>query len=158
MRKPNDQQLRWKVRLAKLIDFVCLLSIAAAFDAWFPQVRLLCYQKLEELGNHTRPPIIGVDASYFLEQLYCPHQKEWVAALGGFPLAFETQIIKVINEIESFGLKLHFVFNGLQIRSDEPQFNNSISETITRAFKAYGQKDGIEQARDLFTSSGIVIV
>lgn len=155
----NDQHLPWKVCLTNPIDFNLLLNIAAAFDTWAAQAQLPNTQALKDIGHPTEPPFIGVDARHFLEQLYLPYEEEdYLAALGGFPLAFETQIIEVINEIESLGCRLHFVFNGLQTNFDEPQFDNSVSETIARAFKVYKQNLEVEQARDLFTSSGIVII
>ena len=84
--------------------------------------------------------IIGIDASYYLESFLAPQVKEpLLSALGGFPLALEQSIIKDIKALQTAGLKLQFVFNGLNHGSVDDPFRSSIESARANAaaFKTY---------------------
>ena len=132
--------------------------MTVAFDNWAKQAQLPNTQDLEDFGNLEEPPFIGVDAGYFLEGVYQSLTEEFLTAgLGGFPSTLESEIEKAVDTIESFGCKLHFVFDGLQTNFDEPKFNNSISQNIAGAFKDYEMRD-FKQANQKLSSSGIVVI
>ena len=81
---------------------------------------------------------IGIDAAYFLESLRL--QEPLLSGLGG-SLALESLLIKAVRDMQSFGLSLHFVFDGL----DTGNTNDSIaeskraSELATSAFEQSGR-------------------
>ena len=84
--------------------------------------------------------IIGVDAAYYLESFLVPQVKEpLLSALGGFPLALEQAIIKDLKALQTAGLKLQFVFNGLSHGTNDDPFRPSMESARANAaaFKTY---------------------
>ena len=84
--------------------------------------------------------VIGVDAAYYLDNYLTPQAKEpLLSALGGFPLALEQTIIKDLKALQTAGLKLHFVFNGLDHGIMDDPFGSSImsARANAAAFKTY---------------------
>ena len=83
---------------------------------------------------------IGVDASYFLDNLL-PNGLH--LALGGSPPCLETKVAAWVHDLNTAGLKLHFVFNGLDsgVGSD-PAANAARAAQINyEAFTAYEEKN-----------------
>ena len=104
------------------------------FDLW--SAHLIKSMPLNNLADK----IIGVDASYYLESFLAPQVKEpLLSALGGFPLALEQAIIKDIQALQTAGLKLQFVFNGLNHDTLDDPFRPSIESARANAaaFKTY---------------------
>ncbi len=84
--------------------------------------------------------IIGVDAAYYLESFLAPPVKEpLLSALGGFPLALEQAITKDLDALKTAGLKLHFVFSGLDYGVVDDPFGPSVmsARANAAAFKTY---------------------
>lgn len=105
-----------------------------AFDQWV--VPLTKSMPLANLANCA----VGVDAAYYLDGYLAPSVKEsLLSALGGFPLALEQTIIKDLNALRTAGLKLHFVFNGLDHGTVDDPFGPSIlsARANAAAFKTY---------------------
>lgn len=97
--------------------------------------------------------IIGIDAAYYLEQI---QQKEpLLPALGGFPLALESRIFKELDALQAFGIKPHFVFDGLDYGIDDDPFGPS-TEAASRNVEAFDtyDKNMAPQAMQLFKISG----
>ncbi|KAL8643191.1 MAG: hypothetical protein Q9228_000176 [Teloschistes exilis] len=97
--------------------------------------------------------IIGIDAAYYLEQI---QQKEpLLPALGGFPLALESRIFKELDALQAFGIKPHFVFDGLGYGIDDDPFGPS-TEAASRNVEAFDtyDKNMAPQAMQLFKISG----
>ena len=96
-------------------------------------------QSLKNLGDAGQGPVIGVDAAYYLEELRYPTKEPLVAALGGFPMAFEAMITRGIKDIESCGCKLYFFFNGLDSGLNDTPFATSVhaASVNSRAFSVY---------------------
>lgn len=84
--------------------------------------------------------LVGVDAAYYLDSFLAPPVKEpLLSALGGFPMALEQAIIKDLDALRTAGLKLHFVFNGLDHGIVDDPFGPSIvsARANAAAFKTY---------------------
>lgn len=101
--------------------------------------------------------IIGVDATYYLEVLLSAHKEPLLSALGGFPLALENTIKKELDDIQSSGLRLHFVFSGLGFGTKDDPFRYSVqaAEANVRAFEIY-ESDNAQAAIEIFRVSGEV--
>lgn len=100
--------------------------------------------------------VIGIDALYYLENLLASHKEPLLSALGGFPLALEERILKELGEIQSCGIKLEFVFNGLDWGIKDDHFAASIASARanTTAFDIY-EKDQAKEAIAVFRESGL---
>lgn len=100
--------------------------------------------------------MVGIDANYYLENWLSPPQKEaLLSALGGFPLASEAAIIKELQDLQAVGLKLHFVFDGLDFGIKDDPFTQSITSARANAvaFDVY-ERDLAAEAAERFMSSG----
>lgn len=99
--------------------------------------------------------VIGADALYFLENLLAAYKEPLLSALGGFPLALEARIVKELGEIQSCGLRLQFVFNGLDWGINDEPFAASIASARSNAtaFDIY-EKDQAKEAIGVFRDSG----
>ena len=99
--------------------------------------------------------MIGIDAIYYLENLPENSREPLLSALGGFPFELESVIIKHLNELQSAGLKPHFVFNGLDHGVKDDPFGPSI--TLARAnaaaFEIY-ERDLASDTLSRFKASG----
>ena len=105
-----------------------------AFDQWAAQ--LTKSMPLTNLENS----VIGVDAAYYLESFLAPPVKEpLLSALGGFPLALEQTIIKDLKALQTAGIRLQFVFNGLDYGIMDDPFAPSVmsARANAAAFKTY---------------------
>ena len=101
--------------------------------------------------------VIGVDAAHYLESFLAPPVKEpLLSALGGFPLALEQSIIKDLRALQTAGLKLHFVFNGLDHGIADDPFRLSIvsARANAAAFKTY-DADMANEAIIEFKKTGV---
>ncbi|KAL8908916.1 MAG: hypothetical protein Q9207_000492 [Kuettlingeria erythrocarpa] len=123
-----------------------------AFDAWAAHSanrgRVERSMPISALSGST----IGVDAAYYLEG----HAKEpLLSALGGFPLALESSIIREISDWQAVGITLHFVFNGLDNAINDDPFRPSLTSAraIALAFDTYDRYQP-SQAIELFRKSG----
>ncbi|KAL8930589.1 MAG: hypothetical protein Q9208_000459 [Pyrenodesmia sp. 3 TL-2023] len=123
-----------------------------AFDAWAAHPanrdRVEKSMPVSTLSDST----IGVDAAYYLEG----HAKEpLLSALGGFPLALESSIVRDISDWQAVRITPHFVFNGLDNAVDDDPFGPSLASARANAlaFDTYdrGQPN---QAIELFRKSG----
>ena len=104
------------------------------FDEWSTKVTKTF--DLKFLNDCT----IGIDATYFLEKLL---QDSLHLALGGSSPCLETKVAAWIHDLNAAGLKLHFVFNGLDsgVGSD-PAANAARAAQINyEAFSAYEEKN-----------------
>lgn len=100
--------------------------------------------------------VIGIDATYYLEGLLQPPAKEpLLSALGGYPLALESTIVKELSDLQNAGFKPHFVFNGLDFGIKDDPFAPSIqsSRNNALAFATY-ERDLATEAIGHFRSSG----
>lgn len=100
--------------------------------------------------------VIGIDATYYLENwLSPPHKESLLSALGGFPLASETFIIKELQDLQAAGLQPHFVFDGLDFGIKDDPFAQSIASARANAvaFDVY-ERDLAAEAAERFMSSG----
>lgn len=100
--------------------------------------------------------MIGIDANYYLETWLSPPQKEaLLSALGGFPLASEAAIIKELQDLQTAGLKPHFVFDGLDFGIKDDHFGQSIASARANAeaFDVY-ERDLATEAAERFMLSG----
>ena len=99
--------------------------------------------------------VIGVDAIYYLENLLAVHKEQLLSALGGFPLALEQKIVKELGDIQSCGIKLHFVFNGLEwgIKDDPFSASMATARANANAFDIY-ERDHAKEAIGVFRESG----
>ena len=91
---------------------------------------------LKFLNNCT----IGVDAAYFLENL---RPDSLQLALGGCSPHLETKVAGWIHDLNAVGLKLHFVFNGLEsgVGSDQAANAARAAQINYEAFSAYEEKN-----------------
>lgn len=100
--------------------------------------------------------VIGIDANYYLENwLSAPQKEALLSALGGFPLASEAAIIKELRDLQAVGVKLHFVFDGLDFGIKDDPFAQSIASAHANAiaFDVY-ERDLATEAAERFMSSG----
>ena len=113
-------------------------------------------QPLSSIAEPGEEPVIAIDAAYYLEQYRFPAKEPLVTALGGSPMNLEAVITKDIHEIESFGCKTFFFFDGLDCGPDEGHFGPSVDamSVNTKAFAVYEQGDAVGAIND-FKQSGI---
>lgn len=78
-----------------------------------------------------------------------------MAAIGGWPLALEAIISKELNDLQSVGLKVHFVFNGLDYGIKDDLFGHSVASwnTIAKGFDLY-EKNMATEAIEVFKEAG----
>ena len=134
-----------------------LISIeVASFDSWAVAAQVPVTQPLQGIGQRGEEPIIAVDAAHYLEQYRFPAKEPLVTALGGFPMNLEAVITKDVHEIESFGCKLFFFFDGLDYGPDDDPYGTSMEAMATnsRAFDVYEQGDAVGAIND-FKQSGM---
>ena len=126
------------------------------FDSWAATAQLPVTQSLKDIGEPGSGPVIGIDANYYLEELRYPAREPLVAALGGFPMAFEALITRTVKEIESCGCKLYFFFDGLDSGLNETPFTSSVhaASVNARAFSVY-EMGNASGAIDHFKHSGL---
>ncbi|KAL8995584.1 MAG: hypothetical protein Q9169_004695 [Polycauliona sp. 2 TL-2023] len=96
--------------------------------------------------------VVGIDATYYLE---ATPKEPLVSALGGFPLALEASIVKDLKDLQSLGLRLHFVFNGLEYGIDDDPFGPSLTAANNNAlaFETY-ENNQAAHAIQVFRTSG----
>ena len=99
--------------------------------------------------------VIGVDASYYLETLLAAHKEPLLSALGGFPLALGNTVKNELDDIQSSGLRLHFVFDGLDFGTKDDPFRVSIKagQANAQAFDVY-EGNRAQEATGIFRASG----
>lgn len=105
--------------------------------------------------NCLNSSVIGIDAIYYLEKLLAAHKEPLLSALGGPPLALEAKIVKELEDIQSCGIKLYFVFNGLGWGIKDDPFAASIASARANAsaFDIY-ERDQAKEAIGVFRDSG----
>ncbi len=83
---------------------------------------------------------IGIDAAYFLDNLL---QDSLQLALGGSSPCLETKVAAWIHDLNAAGLKLRFVFNGLEsgVGSDQAASAARAAQINYEAFSAYEEKN-----------------
>ena len=99
--------------------------------------------------------VIGVDGIYYLETLLAAHKEPLLSALGGFPLGLENTVKKELDDMQSSGLQLHFVFNGLEFDIKDDPFGPSLkaAHANAQAFETY-ESNRAQEAIDIFRTSG----
>lgn len=127
----------------------CLLIfiIVPTFDTW-AATRVTKSLPLSYLNDS----VVGVDATYYLEAV---GKEPLVSALGGFPFGLEYSIARELKDLQSVGLRLHFVFNGLDYGIDDDPFGPSLAAANNNAlaFETYENRQ-TPQAIQIFRSSG----
>ena len=100
--------------------------------------------------------VIGIDATHYLERLLVPSIEPLLSALGGYPLALESTIVKELEVLQAAGLKPHFVFNGLDYGIKDAPFKPSIMSALANAsaFEIY-ENDMANEAINVFRTSGV---
>ncbi|KAI4166494.1 MAG: hypothetical protein LQ343_008005 [Gyalolechia ehrenbergii] len=95
--------------------------------------------------------VIGIDAAYYLEST---PKERLLSAMGGFPLGLEPILIRDLHDLQSVGLKPHFVFNGLDDGVSDDPFGPSLAaaKANAAAYETYDGKSAI-QAKELFGTS-----
>lgn len=103
------------------------------FDEW--SIKVTKTFDLKFLNNCT----IGIDAAYFIDTLKADPLQ---LALGGFSPCFETNVAAWIHDLNTVGLKLHFVFNGLEsgVGSDQAASTTRAAQINYDAFSAYEER------------------
>ncbi|KAL8938566.1 MAG: hypothetical protein Q9211_003155 [Gyalolechia sp. 1 TL-2023] len=96
--------------------------------------------------------VIGIDATYYLEGAA---KEPLLSAMGGFPLGLEPIFIRELHDLQSVGLRLHFVFNGLDDGVNDDPFGPSLAaaKANAAAFETY-DSNSAAQAKELFGTSG----
>ncbi|KAL8768917.1 MAG: hypothetical protein Q9209_004972 [Squamulea sp. 1 TL-2023] len=117
------------------------------FDTW-AATRVTKSQRISSLND----AVIGVDATYYLEG---STKEPLVSALGGFPLALESNIVRELKDLQTAGLRLHFVFNGLDYGIEDDPFGPSLAAANNNAvaFETY-ESNQAAHAIQVFRSSG----
>ena len=125
-------------------------SAVLAFDVWAVDKGVAKSFDLKFLQDR----VIGIDAAYYILSL---NKDPLLSALGGSPLAFETTVIKAVKNLQDAGLKLHFVFNGLDsgIGSDPVTSSARAAQLGGEAFTLYETEQG-KKAKDVFKASGML--
>ena len=123
-------------------------STVVAFDVWVADKGIAKSFDLKFLQDR----IIGIDAAYYILGL---NKDPLLSALGGPPLAFESTVINAVKLLQDAGLKLHFVFNGLDsgIGSDPYTSSARAAQLGDEAFTLY-ETEQAKQAKDVFKASG----
>ncbi|KAL8929122.1 MAG: hypothetical protein Q9172_000665 [Xanthocarpia lactea] len=124
-----------------------ILFIVPTFDTW-AATRVTKPQQISSLNDS----VVGIDATYYLEN---SAKEPLVTALGGFPLALESSIVRELKDLQSIGLRPHFVFNGLDHGIDDDPFGPSLASATNNAvaFETY-ESNQAAQAIQVFRSSG----
>ncbi|KAL8914238.1 MAG: hypothetical protein Q9171_001109 [Xanthocarpia ochracea] len=119
----------------------------ATFDTW-AATRVTKSQQISSLNDS----VVGIDATYYLEN---SAKEPLVTALGGFPLALESGIVRELKDLQTIGLRPHFVFNGLDHGIDDDPFGPSLASATNNAvaFETY-ESNQAAQAIQVFRSSG----
>lgn len=122
-------------------------SVVPAFDTWVAS-RVLKSMPISALSNS----VIGIDAAYYLEGT---PKEPLLSALGGFPLGLESSLVRELHDLQSVGLRPHFVFNGLDDRNNDDPFGSSLASAKANAtaFETYTGGMPI-QSIELFRTSG----
>ena len=99
--------------------------------------------------------VIGIDATHYLERLLVPSIEPLLSALGGYPLALESTIVKELDVLKAAGVKAHFVFSGLDYGIKDDPFKPSIISALAnaQAFQIY-ENDMANEAINVFRTSG----
>ncbi|KAL8815851.1 MAG: hypothetical protein Q9223_005053 [Gallowayella weberi] len=102
--------------------------------------------------SYLNDSVIGIDAAYYLESTA---KEPLLSALGGFPLGLESSIVRELNDLQSVGLRPHFVFNGLDYGIDDDSFGPSLTcaANIALAFETYESNQAPRSAQ-MFKTSG----
>ena len=124
------------------------LSVVLAFDVWAADKGIAKSFDLKFLQDR----VIGIDATYYIDGL---NNDPLLSALGGSPLAFEKTVIDVVTHLHNAGLKLHFVFNGLDsgVGNDPMASSVKAAQLDNEAFTLYEAQQA-KKARDVFKESG----
>lgn len=127
------------------------LSAVRAFDVWAAGKGIAKSFELKFLQDR----VIGIDATYFI---YGLNKDPLLSALGGPPLAFESTVIDTVKHLQDAGLKLHFVFNGLEsgVGNDPVTWSTKAAQLDSEAFTLY-ETEQAKKARDSFQESGALI-
>ena len=125
-------------------------SAVVAFDVWAADKGIAKSFDLKFLQDR----VIGIDAAYYILGL---NKDPLLSALGGPPLAFESTVIDALKLLQDAGLKLHFVFNGLDSGIGSDAFTSSAraAQLGNEAFTLY-ESEQAKQARDVFRASGML--
>lgn len=125
------------------------LSTVVAFDVWAADKGIAKSFDLKFLQDR----VIGIDAAYYIHGL---NKDPLLSALGGPPLAFESTVVNAVKYLQDAGLKLHFVFSGLDsgVGSDPATISARAAQLDGEAFTLYENEHG-KQARDVFKASGM---
>lgn len=99
--------------------------------------------------------VLGIDATYFLQRFLAPAEEPLLSALGGFPLSLEDIIARDLSNLQSAGIKIHFVFSGLEGVTKGDSFGSSIASARANAeaFETY-ENDLADEAIKIFRNSG----
>ena len=130
--------------------FKANLSAVVVFDVWAADKGLVKSFDLKFLQDR----VIGIDAAYYIQNT---NKDPLLSALGGPPLAFESTVINAVKHLQDAGLKLHFVFNGLDsgVGSDPVTSSARAAQLDSEAFTLY-ETEQAKQARDVFKASGMI--
>ncbi|KAL8830353.1 MAG: hypothetical protein Q9170_005766 [Blastenia crenularia] len=118
-----------------------------AFDNW-AATRVLRSMPISALSTS----VIGIDATYYLEGTA---KEPLLSATGGFPLGLESSFVRELRDLQTVGLKPHFVFNGLDDGNNDNPFGPSLASAKANAaaFETY-DRDMADQAAGIFRASG----
>lgn len=125
-------------------------STVAAFDVWAADKGIAKSFDLNLLQDR----VIGIDAAYYILGL---NKDPLLSALGGPPLAFESTVINAVKLLQDSGLRLLFVFSGLDSGIGSNSFTSSerAARLGTEAFTLY-ENEQAKQAKDVFKASGML--
>ncbi|MCJ1317213.1 hypothetical protein MMC15_002536 [Xylographa vitiligo] len=100
--------------------------------------------------------VIGIDAAYYLERIFTISREPLLSALGGWPLAYGVVVRKDLDDLQSAGLKAHFVFNGLDYGVEDDPFKSTSTSSglIAKAFKLYEAENTTEAVKE-FKAAGV---
>lgn len=123
-------------------------SLVPTFDTW-AATKVTKSLLLSSLQGS----VVGIDATYYLENTA---KEPLVSALGGFPLALESSVVRELKDLQSIGLRLHFVFSALDHGLDDDPFGPSLAAANNNAlaFETYENYQPV-QAIQVFRNSGI---
>lgn len=100
--------------------------------------------------------VLGIDAAYYLQSFLAPAEEPLLSALGGFPLSLEKIIVRDLSNLQIAGVRIHFVFNGLESALKDDSFGPSIASARANAdaFDTY-ERSLATEAIKLFRTSGL---
>jgi len=103
-----------------------------AFEAWVLSSQVAKQFDIKFLSDCT----IGIEAIEFLRRL---PKDGLLSALGGAPLALESTIKRATTDLRNAGLKLHFIFDGLDSGVNGHPLPRSVNAAhlISEAFNLY---------------------